>query len=116
MTLLAAHGTKAQQDAWLPRLQSGEVYGTMCLSETHAGSSLTDIRTSAERRDDGSYGIRGNKMWITGGDHSLSKSIVHFVLAKLPDAPHGATQKRVALDLSRVVRDHLCQMHRGTRP
>lgn len=62
----------------------------MCLSESHAGSSLTDIRTKAIPRTDGlSYNIIGQKMWITGGDHQMSSSIVHMVLAKLPDAPPG---------------------------
>ena len=89
ITLLAAHGSPEQQATWLPKLTSGEAYGTMCLSESHAGSSLTDLRTSATPCDDGSYAIRGNKMWITGGDQGLSENIVHFVLAKLPGAPPG---------------------------
>ena len=90
ITLLAAHGSAAQQEAWLPKLVSGEAYGTMCLSESHAGSSLTDLRTTAVASGDGaSYKIKGNKMWITGGDHGLSENICHFVLAKLPGAPPG---------------------------
>ena len=89
ITLLAAHGSPEQQATWLPKLTSGEAYGTMCLSESHAGSSLTDLRTSATPRGDGSYAIKGNKMWITGGDQGLSENIVHFVLAKLPGAPPG---------------------------
>jgi len=89
ITLLAAHGSPEQQATWLPKLTSGEAYGTMCLSESHAGSSLTDLRTSAAPNGDGSYAIKGNKMWITGGDQGLSENIVHFVLAKLPGAPPG---------------------------
>lgn len=61
----------------------------MCLSEPEAGSSLADIRTRAVPRGDGTYAIRGNKMWISGGDHELSETIVHLVLAKLPDPPPG---------------------------
>lgn len=89
LKLLLAHGTEAQQQEWIPRLGSGECYGTMCLSESHAGSSLTDIRAKATPVGDGTYSIKGAKMWITGGDHSLSESIVHMVLAKLPGAPPG---------------------------
>ena len=90
ITLLAAHGSPEQQATWLPKLTSGEAYGTMCLSESHAGSSLTDLRTTAVASGDGaSYKIKGNKMWITGGDHGLSENICHFVLAKLPGAPPG---------------------------
>lgn len=90
ITLLRHHGSKEIQDEWIPRLSSGECYGTMCLSESHAGSSLSDIRTKATPSEDGkSYRLSGHKMWITGGDHELSDSIVHMVLAKLPDAPPG---------------------------
>ena len=59
----------------------------MCLSEPHAGSSLSNLRTTATPRDDGSYTLRGTKMWITGGEHELSDNIAHFVLARLPGAP-----------------------------
>jgi butyryl-CoA dehydrogenase len=61
----------------------------MCLSEPHAGSSLTDIRCQARRHDDGGYRLTGTKMWISGGDHDLAETIVHLVLAKLPGAPPG---------------------------
>jgi butyryl-CoA dehydrogenase len=61
----------------------------MALTEPHAGSSLSDIRTRAEPASDGSYRLKGNKIFISGGDHSLSENIVHMVLAKLPDAPAG---------------------------
>lgn len=67
----------------------GRFFGTMALTEPHAGSSLSDIRTRAEPADDGTYRLRGNKIFISGGDHSLSENIVHLVLAKLPDAPGG---------------------------
>ncbi|KAJ8604244.1 hypothetical protein CTAYLR_009235 [Chrysophaeum taylorii] len=87
--LLLAHGSEQQRADWIPKLASGECYGTMCLSESHAGSSLTDIRTRATPRPDGAFDLRGSKMWITGGDQSMSESIAHLVLAKLPDAPEG---------------------------
>jgi butyryl-CoA dehydrogenase len=68
---------------------AGRFTGTMCLSEPHAGSSLADIRCQARRQPDGSYRLAGTKMWISGGDHDLAETIVHLVLAKLPDAPPG---------------------------
>ncbi len=70
-------------------MYEGRFFGTMCLSEPHAGSSLGDIRCSAEPIGNGDYRIRGSKMWISGGEHELSENIVHLVLAKLPDAPPG---------------------------
>ncbi len=94
LTVAAAHmlnafGSDRQKATFLPPMLEGRWFGTMCLSETQAGSSLADIRTQATPRDDGTYGIRGTKMWISGGEHSLSDNIVHMVLAKLPDAPPG---------------------------
>jgi len=61
----------------------------MCLSETHAGSSLSDIRCMAEPVGDGSYKLTGTKMWISGGEQDISENIVHMVLARTPDAPSG---------------------------
>ena len=86
--LLLAHGSPAQRAAWVPALLSGRFYGTMCLSEPQAGSSLSDIRTRAMPQADGSYRLFGNKMWISGGEHELSENIVHLVLAKIP-GPDG---------------------------
>ena len=87
--LLAAHGDEALKGRYLAPLVSGRFFGTMCLSEPHAGSSLANLRTTATPLGDGTYQLRGSKMWITGGDHELSENIVHFVLARLPDAPVG---------------------------
>ena len=84
--LLLAHGSAQQKATWVPHLLSGRFYGTMCLSEPQAGSSLSDIRTRAEPRADGSYRLFGNKMWISGGEHELTENIVHLVLAKIPGA------------------------------
>ena len=88
--LLLAHGNPAQIKAFVePELQ-GRFFGTMCLSEPQAGSSLADILTRAEPDGDSSFGPRyrltGSKMWISGGDHELSENIVHLVLARTPDA------------------------------
>src|SRR5690554_7805298 len=68
---------------------SGLFFGTMCLTEPHAGSSLGDLRTRAEPQADGSYRLFGNKIYISGGDHELSENIIHMVLARLPGAPAG---------------------------
>ena len=87
--LLMAFGTEAQKAIFLPRMVSGDWFGTMCLSEPQAGSSLADIRTTATPREDGSYAIKGTKMWISGGDQPVSENIVHMVLAKIPGGPVG---------------------------
>ncbi|NLD70175.1 MAG: acyl-CoA dehydrogenase [Limnobacter sp.] len=86
--LLLAHGTPEQIDRWVRPMMEGRFYGTMCLSEPQAGSSLSDIRTRAEPQPDGSYRLFGNKMWISGGEQDLSENIVHLVLAKIP-GPDG---------------------------
>lgn len=87
--LIATFGTEEQQKLFLPPMLEGRWFGTMCLSEPQAGSSLSDIRTCAVPRQDGSYSITGTKMWISGGDHEISENIVHLVLARTPDAPAG---------------------------
>ena len=68
---------------------AGRFTGTMCLSETGAGSSLADIGTRAEPQPDGGFRLFGTKMWISGGDHELAENIVHLVLAKIPGGPAG---------------------------
>ncbi len=87
--LRAAHGSDALKAKYLPQLVAGEYFGTMCLSEPHAGSSLAKLRTTATPAGEGVFHIKGSKMWITGGDHELTNNIIHFVLARLPDAPPG---------------------------
>ncbi len=87
--LIENFGTDEQKERFLQPMIEGRFFGTMALTEPHAGSSLSDIRTKAEPADDGSYRIKGNKIFISGGDHPLSDNIVHMVLAKLPDAPPG---------------------------
>jgi len=86
--LLLAHATRDLVDRWVPPMMEGRFFGTMCLSEPQAGSSLSDIRTRAEPRADGSYRLFGNKMWISGGEQDLTENIVHLVLAKIP-GPDG---------------------------
>ncbi|MFR9779703.1 acyl-CoA dehydrogenase [Micromonospora sp. MS34] len=87
--LLLAHGSVEQIDTWVRPMVQGRFFGTMCLSEPHAGSSLADITTRAEPQDDGTYRLTGTKMWISGGDHELAENIIHLVLARIPGAPPG---------------------------
>ena len=86
--LLLAHGSPAQIDAFVRPALAGRFFGTMCLSEPQAGSSLSDITTRAEFERDSplgpQYRLTGNKMWISAGEHELSENIVHLVLAKVP--------------------------------
>ncbi len=81
-------GTPQQIERFVKPMLAGRFFGTMCLSEPQAGSSLSDITTRADTQSDGSYRLRGNKMWISGGEHELSENIVHLVLAKVP-GPDG---------------------------
>lgn len=87
--LIEAFGSDEQKERFLQPIIDGRFFGTMALTEPHAGSSLSDIRTRAEPHADGSYRIKGNKIFISGGDQPISENIVHMVLAKLPDAPPG---------------------------
>ncbi len=87
--LLLAHASSEQVQRWVPPMVEGRYFGTMCLSEPQAGSSLADITTRAERCADGTYRLRGSKMWISGGDHELGENIIHLVLARVPGSPPG---------------------------
>ena len=83
------HGSAEQKATYLPKLVSGEWTGTMCLTESHAGSDLGIIRSKAEPQADGSYAISGEKIFISAGEHDMAENIVHIVLARLPGAPKG---------------------------
>ena len=91
--LLMAHGTPAQREVFAKNEFSGRWFGTMCLSEPQAGSSLSDVATRAVPDGDDfeadplgpRYRLRGNKMWISAGEHELTENIVHLVLAKIAD-------------------------------
>ncbi|MBX9865039.1 MAG: acyl-CoA dehydrogenase [Hyphomicrobium sp.] len=82
-------GSEELKQLYLPRMISGDWTGTMNLTEPHAGSDLSVIKSRAERNADGTYRIFGTKIFITYGDHDLTENIVHLVLARLPDAPAG---------------------------
>ncbi|WP_315766846.1 MULTISPECIES: acyl-CoA dehydrogenase [unclassified Bradyrhizobium] len=86
---LDAHGSDELKRIYLAKLISGEWTGTMQLTEPQAGSDVGALRTRAERAGDGTYRITGSKIFITYGDHDMTDNIVHFVLARLPDAPAG---------------------------
>jgi alkylation response protein AidB-like acyl-CoA dehydrogenase len=94
--LLMAHGSELQREVFAKNEFAGRWFGTMCLSEPQAGSSLSDVATRAEPDGDDHeaevlgprYRLRGNKMWISGGEHELTENIIHLVLAKIP-GPDG---------------------------
>jgi alkylation response protein AidB-like acyl-CoA dehydrogenase len=94
--LLMAHGTALQKEVFARNEFAGRFFGTMCLSEPQAGSSLSDVQTRATPDGDDfesdalgpRYRLRGNKMWISNGEHELTENIVHLVLAKIP-GPDG---------------------------
>jgi 3-(methylsulfanyl)propanoyl-CoA dehydrogenase len=86
---LNAHGSDELKRAYLGKLVTGEWTGTMQLTEPQAGSDVGALRSRAERAGDGTYRIKGQKIFITYGEHDLTDNIIHFVLARLPDAPPG---------------------------
>lgn len=87
---LGHHGSPAQQALYLPKLISGEWSGTMNLTEPQAGSDVGALRTSATPRGDGTWSIKGTKIYITWGEHDLAGNIIHLVLARTPGAPAGS--------------------------
>ena len=86
---LDAYGADDLKQRYLAKLVSGEWMGTMQLTEPQAGSDVGALRTKAERAGDGTYRLKGQKIFITYGEHTLTDNIIHFVLARLPDAPAG---------------------------
>jgi alkylation response protein AidB-like acyl-CoA dehydrogenase len=86
---ISAHASEDLKSRFLPKMVAGEWSGTMCLTEAHCGTDLGLIKTRAVPASDGSYKITGSKIFISAGEHDLTKNIIHLVLAKLPDAPAG---------------------------
>ncbi len=82
-------GTPEQQKKFAENMFGGKWGGTMCLTESHAGTDVGSAKTSATRNPDGSYAIRGTKIYISGGDHDLAENIIHLVLARVEGAPAG---------------------------
>ncbi len=88
--LIETFGTEEQKKTYCARMYSGEWAGTMCLTESSAGSDLGAVRTSAVKQADGSYLLSGEKCFITCGDHDYTPTIIHAVLARTPQAPAGS--------------------------
>ena len=94
LTLTAAElimdcATEEQKQKYVPKMMSGEWTGTMCLTEPHAGSDVGAASTTATRNDDGTYNIRGTKIFISAGDNDLGTNVVHLVLARIEGAEAG---------------------------
>ncbi|MBW1758316.1 MAG: acyl-CoA dehydrogenase, partial [Deltaproteobacteria bacterium] len=94
LTLTAAElimdcATEDQKQKYVPKMMSGEWTGTMCLTEPQAGSDVGAASTTATRNDDGTYNIRGTKIFISAGDNDLGTNVVHLVLARIEGAEPG---------------------------
>ncbi|WP_374854399.1 acyl-CoA dehydrogenase [Acinetobacter indicus] len=87
--LIQAFGTEQQKQTFVPSMFNGRFSGTMAMTEPNVGSSLGDLTTKAIPQADGSYKIKGQKMFISGGDQDITENIVHLVLARIQDAPQG---------------------------
>jgi butyryl-CoA dehydrogenase len=87
--LIETFGSKELYDTFTPKMYKGQWQGTMALTEPEAGSSLSDITTTAEPTDEGSYNIKGQKIFISAGDHNGVDNVVHLMLAKIAGAPAG---------------------------
>ena len=87
--LIIKFGTEEQKQQFALKMLSGEWTGTMCLTETQAGSSLSDVATTASPLPVGTYKIKGQKIFISAGDHDVTDNIIHLVLARIDGAPKG---------------------------
>ncbi len=87
--LIVSFGTDAQRARFCEKMICGTWAGTMCLTEPHAGSDVGDCTTAATPNGDGTYSIKGAKIFISGGDHDLAENVVHMVLARIDGAPKG---------------------------
>jgi alkylation response protein AidB-like acyl-CoA dehydrogenase len=87
--VIEVFGTPEQKQTFCHNMFSGQWGGTMCLTEPHAGTDVGSAKTTAKRKPDGSYSIRGTKIFISGGDHDLAENIIHLVLARVEGAPPG---------------------------
>lgn len=87
--LIASYGTQEMKDMYLPKMTAGEWQGTMALTEPQAGSSLTDLTTTATPTDQGYYKIKGQKLFISAGDHDGCDNVIHLALVRIKDAPPG---------------------------
>lgn len=104
--LVLSFGSEDMKETYIPRMLAGEWQGTMALTEPQAGSSLSDIVTRAEPTDQGYYKIRGQKIFISAGDHDGAENVIHMMIAKIKGAPPGV--KGISLFLvpkKRITRD-----------
>lgn len=87
--LVLAFGTEEQQQKFIPNLLNGKWLGTMCLTEPQAGSALAEVKATAFPNPDGTYSLKGQKIFISAGDHNAAENIIHLVLARIEGAPKG---------------------------
>jgi len=87
--VISTFGTSEQQEKYAHKMFAGEWGGTMCLTEPHAGSDVGAATTAASKNGDGTYNIRGTKIFISGGDHDMAENVVHLVLARIDGAKPG---------------------------
>jgi hypothetical protein len=87
--VIESFGTPEQKHLFCQRMYGGTWGGTMCLTEPHAGSDVGSSKSTATRNPDGTYSIRGTKIFISGGDHDLAENVIHLVLARVDGAPAG---------------------------
>lgn len=87
--LITSFGSEQLNKDYVENMLSGKWQGTMALTEPQAGSSLSDVMTTATPQEDGTYKIRGQKIFITAGDHDAAENIIHLLLARIDGAPKG---------------------------
>lgn len=87
--LLIDFGTEERKQRYIPKMLKGQYSGTMCLTEAHAGSDVGSATTTATRNDDGTYNIKGTKIFISAGDNDLAENVIHLVLARIEGAEAG---------------------------
>jgi len=90
--LIETFGNDALKNTYVAKMYSGQWAGTMCLTEPQAGSSVGDLKTVAIPQPDGSYKIKGGKLFISSGDHDLTENIIHLVLARIQGDQEGTTK------------------------
>jgi alkylation response protein AidB-like acyl-CoA dehydrogenase len=97
--------THEQKEKFMRKMYSGAWGGTMCLTEPQAGSDVGSARTTAKRRADGRYDIKGTKIYISGGDHDMAENVIHLVLARVEGAPAGTKGLSLFLVPKRRIND-----------
>jgi alkylation response protein AidB-like acyl-CoA dehydrogenase len=88
--LITTFGSDELKERYVSHMIEGKYQGTMCLTEPQAGSSLSDITSTASRNEDGTFNITGQKIFISAGDHNYCDNVIHLVIARIKDAPAGS--------------------------